>query len=322
MEAAPEPSVGQVLQHLMQASLHQHEVTQELANSVKSTTEELLELRRWAPATSNPLPDPGCDDQHRLNKLSTKDDVEAILDTFERTADRKGWLKRDWVDALTLLLIGDAQLVYYALDPESARNYETVNEEILVHCGRSHVTAAGNFHIWWYEPTSNPRRQLDDLLQIVRWWLQYEQFNAKEVMERVVMDQFLRALPTEERKAVRLKGRENTKHFLSTLEHAKGTLEMGPHHPQPRKQQVSERVWERKPLDSRPTLGPIDEPMPTELDLRAPYQAHKQWLKSCSLHTPTIPKGPRLTVEVNGQSALLDSGSTVMLARPAILPPP
>ncbi|XP_060748945.1 uncharacterized protein LOC132861438 [Tachysurus vachellii] len=39
---------------------------------------------------------------------------------------------------------------------------------------------------------------------------------------------------------------------------------------------------------------------------------------------PTIPKGARLTVEVNGRpvSALLDLGSTVTLARPAILPAP
>ncbi|KAK2825144.1 hypothetical protein Q7C36_019071 [Tachysurus vachellii] len=175
---------------------------------------------------------------------------------------------------------------------------------------------------------------MDELLRITRRWLQSDRLTAKEVTERVAKDRFLRALPAEERKAVGLKGPEDTKDLLNTLEHAKATLEMGrdarrdfqasTRHPQPRQQPVSERIWERRPLDSRPTLGPVDEPMPTEPDLRAPTQAPKQWLASCGLQTPTIPKGARLTVEVNGRpvSALLDSGSTVTLARPTILPAP
>ncbi|XP_047669511.1 NLR family CARD domain-containing protein 3-like [Tachysurus fulvidraco] len=127
------------------------------------------------------------------------------------------------------------------------------------------------------------------------------------------MDRFLWALPAEERKAVGLKGPENTKD-LDTLEHAKTTLKMGQEarrdlqasarHPQPRQQPGSEQIWERKPPYSRPTLGPVDEPMPTESDLRTPTQAHKQWLARCGLHTHTIPKGARLTVETKLKSNL------------------
>lgn len=50
-------------------------------------------------------------------------------------------------------------------------------------------------------------------------------------------------------------------------------------------------------------------------------RAPRLWLAGCSLHATSLPKTPRHT-EVNGHSvpALLDSGSTITLIRPTILP--
>ncbi|KAK3562421.1 hypothetical protein QTP86_033652, partial [Hemibagrus guttatus] len=68
-------------------------------------------------------------------------------------------------------------------------------------------------------------------------------------------------------------------------------------------------------------MGPSNEPI-TKQDLAPPSRANKLRLAGCSLHTLPIPKAPQVAVEVNGNlvTALLDSGSTVTLAWPAILP--
>lgn len=47
---------------------------------------------------------------------------------------------------------------------------------------------------------------MDDLLSIVKYWLQHDQLTTREITERVAIDQFLWDQPPEERKAVELKG--------------------------------------------------------------------------------------------------------------------
>ncbi|KAK3521005.1 hypothetical protein QTP86_015998, partial [Hemibagrus guttatus] len=77
----------------------------------------------------------------------------------------------------------------------------------------------------------------------------------------------------------------------------------------------------RKPED-RPLRGPVDKLMPSKPDLLLPARASKPWLAQCVLHADTAPGSLRVTVELNGSSvpALLDSGSTIILVQPSVLP--
>ncbi|XP_053540484.1 uncharacterized protein LOC128634217 [Ictalurus punctatus] len=62
--------------------------------------------------------------------------------------------------------------------------------------------------------------------------------------------------------------------------------------------------------------------MPTEPEREAAQLLTKIWLAGCALHQQQPPEAPSLTVWVEGRpvTALLDTGSTVTLARPSILP--
>ncbi|KAK3548312.1 hypothetical protein QTP70_009582 [Hemibagrus guttatus] len=62
--------------------------------------------------------------------------------------------------------------------------------------------------------------------------------------------------------------------------------------------------------------------MPTEPELVPPAWAPKSWLARCVLHAAAAPELPRVMVELNGHSVptLLDSGSTITLVRPSVLP--
>ncbi|KAK3550930.1 hypothetical protein QTP70_009861 [Hemibagrus guttatus] len=122
-----------ILKHLLKTNIHQQVASQEVAQSLELATKELQELRRGPHPTAVPLPEPGHAAQHLLMKMTVED-------------EHKGWRRRDWADLVAPFLTGDAQLAYYTLDVEKAREYEQVKGEILARCGRSPVNAAGDFH--------------------------------------------------------------------------------------------------------------------------------------------------------------------------------
>uniref|UniRef100_A0A8C5QNF1 CCHC-type domain-containing protein n=1 Tax=Leptobrachium leishanense TaxID=445787 RepID=A0A8C5QNF1_9ANUR len=134
--------------------------------------------------------------------MTTTDDVEAYLTTFERTAEREGWPKEEWAGLLAPFLTGEPQKAYFDLEPEAARKYDTLKAEILARLGVTTAVHAQRVHQWRYVAEKAPRSQMFDLVHLTRKWLQPETLTPPEIVERVVMDQYLRALPGPLRKWV------------------------------------------------------------------------------------------------------------------------
>ena len=66
-----------------------------------------------------------------LQKLTSTDNVEHFLATFERITAQQKWLKDVWATQVAGLLTGKAMAAYAALTPEDAVIYEKVKEAIL-----------------------------------------------------------------------------------------------------------------------------------------------------------------------------------------------
>uniref|UniRef100_A0A8C5MJ42 Gypsy retrotransposon integrase-like protein 1 n=1 Tax=Leptobrachium leishanense TaxID=445787 RepID=A0A8C5MJ42_9ANUR len=170
------------------------EVLQELAKG-------LIELRQNR-AVSEPVVPKVKSANQFLQKMTTTDDVEAYLTTFERTAEREGWPKEEWASLLAPFLTGEPQKAYFDLEPEAARKYDTLKAEILARLGVTTAVHAQRVHQWRYVAEKAPRSQMFDLVHLTRKWLQPETLTPPEIVERVVMDQYLRALPGPLRKWV------------------------------------------------------------------------------------------------------------------------
>lgn len=67
----------------------------------------------------------------KMEKLSTEDDIEHYLITFERIATVCRWPKTDWVFRLIPLLTGKARAAYVHMDMEDALDYKKVKAAIL-----------------------------------------------------------------------------------------------------------------------------------------------------------------------------------------------
>lgn len=83
-------------------------VTQELSQSLRAVTEELLDLRRQPSTVAAfvPLPDPYQEVQRILTLLTHKDNVEAFLLTFKHIIQHKQCEEECWEDILIPFLSG------------------------------------------------------------------------------------------------------------------------------------------------------------------------------------------------------------------------
>lgn len=107
---------------MAEVSVQQQQLTEQLVVGQARHAEELVRLREET-AARVPLPEPRATAHQLLTKLTSQDDVEAYLHTFEVVARREGWDQAEWAQLLALLLTGESQWVYYSLPAVSANDY-------------------------------------------------------------------------------------------------------------------------------------------------------------------------------------------------------
>lgn len=207
MNTAPPstPHLEPLLQYLLENSLQQQQLTQELIKKLLVTTQELLQQLARACLLPGCLLDSRQEALCLLHKLTPADNVEMYLCTFEQTAFREGWLEEVWAQAPAPLLIRETQLAYFSLPPALAEDYLLLKEQILGCCRFSVYQATTEFHHWVYRAEINPCSQLNAWLKTTKHCLQPKQHSAMEVTKWIAMDRFLWALPPAECMAISMK---------------------------------------------------------------------------------------------------------------------
>lgn len=98
-----------VVRHLLDVSMQQEKLFQELAHSLHTVTQELWSLKHMPTVAVVPLLDPAQDAQHFLTKLNADGKIKRFLGTFKRVMEREGSCSRKWAHILTSLLISQVQ---------------------------------------------------------------------------------------------------------------------------------------------------------------------------------------------------------------------
>ena len=161
-----------------------------------------------------------------IAKMGASDEIEAYLHAFEATATRERWPKEQWVGLLAPFLTGEALNAVRDLVPGRAKDYDHLKAEILGRHGLTKFGMAQRFHTWTFQPDQPPRAQMHELVRITRKWLEPERNTAAEVVEAIVVDRYLRALPYEAKKIISQQAVATAAQTVEAMEQYQATAEM------------------------------------------------------------------------------------------------
>lgn len=135
-------------------------------------------------------------------KLTEKDDIVSYLTMFERLMVAYEVKREKWVFKLAAHLVGKAQEAYAALSIEDARDYVKVKEAILRRFDITEESYRQRFRAAKKRTEESNRELVARLNDLAGKWM--KSFETREdLLDQVVLEQFLRTLPEEVRVFVR-----------------------------------------------------------------------------------------------------------------------
>ncbi len=132
-----------------------------------------------------------------VQKMGPQDDPEAFLDLFEKTAEACGWAQTDWPVRLIPLLTGEAQLAAQQLPVQNLLVYGDLKRAILQRVGRIPEQHRQRFRSLELGENGRPFVMAHQLRDACRRWLLAGEGGVEQIIDRVVLEQFIARLPTK-----------------------------------------------------------------------------------------------------------------------------
>ncbi len=130
-----------------------------------------------------------------VQKMGPQDDPEAFLDLFEKTAEACGWPQMDWPVRLIPLLTGEAQLAAQQLPVQNLLVYDDLKRAILQRVGQSPEQHRQRFRSLELGENGWPFTMAHQLRDACRRWLLAGDSDVEQIIDRVVLEQFIARLP-------------------------------------------------------------------------------------------------------------------------------
>ncbi|KAL7889796.1 hypothetical protein AOLI_G00020540 [Acnodon oligacanthus] len=132
-----------------------------------------------------------------VSKMTPQDDPEAFVELFERAAGVWGWPIKDWAIRLLPLLTGEAQLAAQQLPAQSQLEYDELKRAVLQRVGRTPEQHRQRFRSLSLREFDRPFVLAQQLRDSCRRWLLSEERDPGEILDLVVLEQFITRLPEE-----------------------------------------------------------------------------------------------------------------------------
>ncbi|XP_048048120.1 zinc finger protein 444-like [Megalobrama amblycephala] len=120
---------------------------------------------------------------------------EAFLDLFETSAEISGWPRDQWPMRLVPLLSGESQVAAQQLPVRSLLDYNDLKRAIIQRVGRSPEQHRQRFRSLELGESGRPFVMAQQLRDSCRKWLLADGSDVEEIIDRVVLEQFVTRLP-------------------------------------------------------------------------------------------------------------------------------
>ncbi|XP_061475668.1 zinc finger protein with KRAB and SCAN domains 8-like isoform X2 [Rhineura floridana] len=182
----------------------------EAPQQVKQEPDEGLqqhwEAQRQEFPKAMPYPQPGWRNPPLHKSLQW--DTSSFHASYEVAANPSQWPSGGWVAQSLPGLRGEAQPVYSGPEHRERRNYGNVKEEALSEDTASLEVRRQHFRHHRYQEAEGPREMCRQLQELCHQWLRPERHTKEQILEVVILEQFLTILPQEIQNWVRDHGPE------------------------------------------------------------------------------------------------------------------
>ncbi|XP_061469497.1 uncharacterized protein LOC133378898 [Rhineura floridana] len=146
------------------------------------------------------------------------DDAKAFLASFEQVAKSCRWPQEDWTARLLPALCGEAEQAFISLEARDREDYGKVKAAILRGDAVKREKNRQRFRRFCYQEAEEPRGAYRRLQELCRRWLKVERHSKEQILELLILEQFLAILPPEIQCWVREHGPETCSQAVALAE--------------------------------------------------------------------------------------------------------
>nr|XP_028573527.1 SCAN domain-containing protein 3-like [Podarcis muralis] len=161
-------------------------------------------LRAWG----NPLP---LEDTQR-------DNVRAFLSSFEQIAEACQWPRGEWVGRLRPALSSSAEQALGRLEAADREDYGKVKAAVLREDAVRMEAQRRDFRQFCYQKAGDPQRVYRQLRELCHRWLKPKRRSKEQIVDLLILEQFLAILPHELQSWVREEGPESCAQAVALAE--------------------------------------------------------------------------------------------------------
>ncbi|XP_060616127.2 protein FAM200C-like isoform X1 [Anolis sagrei] len=146
------------------------------------------------------------------------DEAKAFLASFEQVAKACRWPKEEWAARLLPALSGEVEQAFWSLEAGDRNDYEKVKAAILrVEALRAELQRQ-HFRQFCCQEVEDPRRVYSQVQELCSQWLKPERRSKEQILELLVLEQFLASLPQDLQGWVRGAGPETCSQAVALAE--------------------------------------------------------------------------------------------------------
>ncbi|XP_060094629.1 zinc finger protein 397-like [Heteronotia binoei] len=139
-------------------------------------------------------------------KPSPWEDTKSFLAAFEQVAEACQWPREEWVSRLLPALSGEPKQAFIGLDAADRVDYGKVKAAILRGDVIIQEKLRQHFRHFHYQEAEGPRWAYGRLQELCHRWLKVERHSKEQILELLILEQFLTILPPEIQNWVRESG--------------------------------------------------------------------------------------------------------------------